>query len=178
MEKMTQRRDEIAVLRSGREDAFEDLFRRHSSSLFRFARRLTDNTADAEEAVQDSFVTLWTKRNSIVTADGSVLPWLLVTCRHHCRNLIRKRRRHQTTDLTEMIEKDYEDELSTPEWLMSELDALSPVDRALVMRCLLEGMPYRRVADELGLTVGAVTKRIQRMRNRLRVAMTERKDEW
>ncbi len=51
---------------------------------------------------------------------------------------------------------------------LSILDRLQPTDRAVIVLADVEGLPYAVIADELGLTVGAVKKRVSRSRRELR----------
>src|SRR5436190_2958470 len=71
--------------------AFGDLFDRHSTAVFRFAYSLTHNTTEAQELVQETFVTAWKRLADIRLAGDSMLPWLLVTTRHHAQNARRAR---------------------------------------------------------------------------------------
>ncbi|MDT0550421.1 RNA polymerase sigma factor, partial [Streptomyces lonegramiae] len=53
----------LLVVRAGEgdEDAFETLVRRHSPAMLQLAVRLLGDRADAEDAVQDAFVSAWRK---------------------------------------------------------------------------------------------------------------------
>src|SRR4051794_16649725 len=53
--------------------AFGDLFDRHSTAVFRFAYSLTHNTTEAQELVQETFVTAWKRLADIRLVGDSVL---------------------------------------------------------------------------------------------------------
>jgi RNA polymerase sigma-70 factor (ECF subfamily) len=167
--------DEAAALRAGGREAFDDLFRRHGATVLRYARRLTDDPGDAEELTQETFLALWTKHRTVRTTGGSLLPWLLVTCRHHGANLLRRtqRRRQESAALSDVLEYPAPVDPTAWDWLRDAIAALDEIDQAIVLRCLIDGVPYRDAAAELGLTVAAVAKRVQRVRTRLRQVRNE-----
>lgn len=167
--------DEAAALRNGGRDAFDALFRRHGTTVLRYALKLTGSPADAEELVQDTFLTLWAKHRSVETAGGSLLPWMLVTCRHHGANMLRKKQKRQqgVVSLSDALDQPAPEESPEWGWLRSAIDELPDSDRALIVRCLIEGVPYGVAAAELGITVAAVAKRVQRLRAHLRHARSE-----
>ena len=68
------------------ERAFGDLFDRHSTAVYRFAYSLTHDNTEAQELVQETFITAWKKLADIRLAGDSMLPWLIVTARHHAQN--------------------------------------------------------------------------------------------
>jgi RNA polymerase sigma factor (sigma-70 family) len=105
----------------------------------------------------------------------SVLPWLLVTCRNHARNLLRTQRRHDADALPADLASAASDDGEARErlrWVRAEIDALSPLDREVCELCLIEGRSYAEAALTLGLSVGAVTQRLSRSRARIKKAVT------
>ena len=89
--------------RAGPNKAYIAAFEKYGSPVLRYALRVTNNSADAEEVVQETFVTAWAKRKSLDLASESLLPWLLVTCRNHAANLRRRNRRHEADELNDDI---------------------------------------------------------------------------
>jgi RNA polymerase sigma factor (sigma-70 family) len=53
-------------------------------------------------------------------------------------------------------------------WVTDEIARLDPLDQRVCELCLVEGRPYKEVADLLGISVGAIKQRVSRARNRLR----------
>jgi RNA polymerase sigma-70 factor (ECF subfamily) len=158
------------------ERAFGDLFDRHATAVYRFAYSLTHDVTEAQELVQETFVTAWKKLADIRLVGDSMLPWLLVATRLHAQNL---RRKHQRTDalpldehiLNHRAEGIHEDHLAHREeleWVFAAVRELSETDQRIVELCLYEGRSYKEAALQLGLSVTSVTKRVERTRARLR----------
>ncbi|MGC4174481.1 RNA polymerase sigma factor [Demequina sp.] len=180
---MTSEADLIGHRGSGESDAFGVLVERHGNAVFRYAYTLTGNADDAQDLVQDVFMTAWRKRREVRLVDGSVLPWLLVTARNHAANLARKHLRRGDVPLDGM---DVVDGARGPqdavldreqvEWIWAAISDLTPDLGTVVVSCLVDEKPYADVATELGLEVTAVKKRISRARARIR-AQRERGEE-
>ena len=158
------------------ERAFGELFDRHATAVYRFAYSLTHDITEAQELVQETFVTAWKKLADIRLAGDSMLPWLIVTCRFHSRNQRRSASRHDALPLDELIARrgavaEHEDHLAhreEMEWVFAAIRKLSDVDQRIVELCLYEGRSYREAARMLGLTVSGLTKRVERTRKKLR----------
>ncbi len=156
--------------------AFGELFDRHSIAVYRFAYAQTHDVVSAQELVQETFVTAWKKLSEIRLIDASMLPWLLVTCRYHAQNLRRIMAKHACLPLDEHIanrgaeslDREHLADVEELEWVFEAINHLSATDRRVVELCLYEGRSYREAANELGISVSSVTKRVQRSRERLR----------
>jgi RNA polymerase sigma factor (sigma-70 family) len=155
---------------------FDVAFARYGAAVLRYAWRLTRNSDDAEELVQETFLTLWSKRRSLVVVGDSVLPWLLVTCRNHSGNLSRRRKRNEAAELdAEVPARSAAEERAAAEleWVMAEIAAMSPLDREVCRLCLIDGIPYKDAAAQLKLNTSAVAKRVERARRRLKNIRSE-----
>ncbi|MEJ1230715.1 MAG: sigma-70 family RNA polymerase sigma factor [Galbitalea sp.] len=91
--------DLVRLLGENGRNGFDAVFNAYAGKVYRYAQRIAVNQADAEELVQETFLTLWAKHRSVARSDSSLLPWLLATCRNHGNNLYRKNRRNETTVL-------------------------------------------------------------------------------
>lgn len=163
---------------SGDAAALSEVFDRHAPAVTRYAWALAERRMDVEEIVQDTFVTMWSKAPVIELSEGSLLPWLLVVCRNHGLNQGRRRARASADALPpELVapdDSDRQEARATLRVVHDEIAALGPLDRRVCELCLVEGRSYAEAAEELGLTVGAVTQRVSRNRARLRKAVEPR----
>jgi len=174
MVRVSERYDVELLLAAQRRDvdAFAELYDRHARAVLKYAWGYLGDRANAEDMLQDTFTTAWEKRGSAGVPDESALPWLLSICRNHLRNFTRKRGRHKEHPLRDLLEtvpaEPRGDELS---WMAGELAKLSLLDQAVCQLVLVEGYSYKEAAEALDSTAGAVGKRLERARARLREAM-------
>jgi RNA polymerase sigma-70 factor (ECF subfamily) len=159
---------------SGDRAALAEAFDRFAPMLTRYAWALAASRPDVEELVQDTFLTFWQKSETLDLPTGSLLPWLLVVCRNHARNLVRKRTRNAVVELPAELPgvPDVNEAREQLRWVLAEIAALPVIDRRICELCLLEGRSYSEAATALGLSVGAVTQRVARSRVRLKKAVT------
>jgi len=163
----------VAALARGERLAFSLLYKRHAASVLKFAFRLVGTDGLSEDILQETFLTLWSKRTSVRLVGDSVLPWLLVTCRNHSSNAVRKLARRRTEPLPDDIPSPM-DAAADTDWLRAEWAQLSPIDRRVCELCLVDGLSYAQAAAQLNITTSAVAKRMQRSRARLREASVDR----
>jgi RNA polymerase sigma-70 factor, ECF subfamily len=74
--------DEVLARRAGLgdRDAFAVIVVRHGPALYRYAARLVDNPADAQDAVQEAFIGAW-KGLSGYRGDAGLRTWLFTLAR-------------------------------------------------------------------------------------------------
>lgn len=149
---------------------FERWLATQRGDLLRFALWLARNRAVAEDVVQESMLRAWKARAEL--ADPSAArPWLLtIVRREHAR--LYERKRLEVTDVDALVASD------DPQLAAADQQELGELRRAilrlpheyrepLVMQ-VLGGFSTREIAQELGLTQGAVLTRLFRARDRLR----------
>ncbi|MDK1476727.1 RNA polymerase sigma factor [Streptomyces sp. 549] len=173
--------DALLAVRAGEgdEEAFEVLVRRHSPVLISLGTRMLGSRADAEDAVQDAFVSAW-RRLPEFRGDSAFLTWMYRIVTNRCLNLLRARRPTEQLDVL--------GEPSAPEYrssparaaettaavkdLTQALAQLSPEQRACWVLRELHGLGYREIAGVVGISEQAVRGRIFRVRRYLTEAMS------
>lgn len=156
--------------------ALGELFDRHSRAVYLYVWGLVGNARDAEDLTQDVFETAWKKLNTIRIVDTSALPWLLVTAKFCFRNAERRLAHRRTSVLQDTVtdprsstqQSNSAEEL---QWVQFEIDKLGEVDRQICMLCLIEGHSYKDAARMVGLSTGAIAKRVERLRTHLRTTV-------
>ena len=79
--------------------ALKMLFERYFTVLVRYASRITANTNVAEELVEDVFIYIWEKRNSIQIQSG-IKPYLYTAARNASFNFLKSRLAKANKSLT------------------------------------------------------------------------------
>lgn len=160
------------------EAALEALFKSHFKGLCMFAVGYVKDSEAAREIVQDSFVSLWMKRDSI-DLSKPVKTYLSTTVRNKCLNYLRNNRKF-SKELLDLENISEITEYHQPDKLV-EQDLQNQIDKAiqeLPEKCREifvfnrhENLKYQQIADKLGISVKTVetqmSKALQHLRNRL-----------
>jgi RNA polymerase sigma factor (sigma-70 family) len=153
-------------------EAFGRLFDLHRYRVYRRSLGLVDSQHDAEDITAAAFFELWRKRRSVKPVNGSVLPWLLVAAVNLSRNLRRSTSRYQrflrAVPRSRAVEGPDPEMMETRKRLAASLGELSPVDGALLVLTVLEGLPIAEAAEVFGLKPATARVRLHRARARLR----------
>ncbi|MEP1517457.1 MAG: sigma-70 family RNA polymerase sigma factor, partial [Nitratireductor sp.] len=82
------------IVRTSMKDrgAFDLLYRQTSAKLFGVCLRVLRDRAEAEEALQDVYVKIWTKADRFAVSDLSPISWLVAVARNHAIDKLRSRR--------------------------------------------------------------------------------------
>jgi RNA polymerase sigma-70 factor (ECF subfamily) len=86
--------DLVSDLLAGESDALTVLFERHNALVFRIARRILRNDAEAEDAVQQVFLDVFRAAAQFEPGKGSFKSWLLMFAYHRTFNSRRHLRTH------------------------------------------------------------------------------------
>ena len=78
----------------GSEAALRELIDRYRGRLYRLALNLLSDHAAADDAVQETFIRLWTRARRY-NPRHTVAAWLYTICARRCYDELRRRRRHR-----------------------------------------------------------------------------------
>lgn len=145
--------------------AFEALFRATYPNLFRYARRLTGQAAQAEDVVQEAFLRIWTRRASL-DAEKSLRSLLYVTVRHLAFG--QERKAHRRKELREAMVSPRTplrpDETTGARELGAYVDRwvdeLPERRREAFRLSRYDGLTYAEIAEVMGLSIKTVENHI------------------
>lgn len=169
----TPHRDDLAHLRrvqAGDQGALRLLYDAHHTGLYRFLRASLGRE-DAEEVVQDVFLTVWQRAGTFRGA-STVSTWLYGIARNHARN--RQRTVKATWELQES------DALHSGQHSAEQLDFLAalqavrrlpPREREVVELVSLGELSLQEAAQVLGVPLGTVKSRQHSARLKLRAEL-------
>jgi len=180
-------RELVRRCKGGDPVAFEALFNRHMAMVYRQAIRMLGNPVEAEEVVQEVFVTVYKKIN-MFRGEAAFSTWLYRLTANAAITKLRKRKRSREVSIEDYLptfeenghyqarpvvdwSNDLEKTMATRETqaiIREALEMLPPVDKAVVVLSDLEELSNRDIAKALGLTVPAVKARLHRARLFLR----------
>ena len=167
----------VAALRAQREDAFDEIFRRHSRSVAAVTRMILGRRAECDDVVSEVFIGLWRSPEAFDSDRGTLLTFLRVKARGRCIDLVRsetaRARREKGQELPLGSPPDVDSSLLSAEiaaQLRRAVASLPPEEREPIELAYFEGMTYREVAAHLDLPEGTVKSRIRGGLRKLRVS--------
>lgn len=125
------------------EQDLEKLVHAYTAPLLRYCTAMLGSEADAQDAVQTTFVKAWLRRNSL-RGDGqdNELAWLYRIAYRTALDMLRTAKRAEQRQPPQPPEPDP----GISEELRTALNTLTPLDRALVLERVLDGMDYAALA--------------------------------
>lgn len=172
---MTSDRQLLDLAADGDETAFRILYDRHRDAVYRFAWALTRSEADAEEIVQDGFLTLIRKARLFRAEAASLRTWLLGITRNLC---YRRRGRDAPPENaeTEAVSRDPGIEAAlirdqTAEAVRCAVLLLPEPQREAILLFEFEELSLAETAAVLGIEPNAVKARLHRGRARLKLLL-------
>jgi RNA polymerase sigma-70 factor, ECF subfamily len=171
----------IAAAGRGDKDAFEDVYRRTSAKLFGVCLRIFPERQDAEDALQDAFVTIWSKAATFDSARASPITWLVTLTRNRAIDRLRQMRNRGLAGLDEAAEIADPAPLAEAALLSQEADSrlsfcinsLESRDAECVRTAFLQGATYAELAQRDDVPLGTVKSRIRRALLKLRACMNQ-----
>lgn len=147
----------IEQINEKREEAYHELFKEFYRSLVLFAMRYIEEQEEAEDIIQELFVTVWEKKEKFLSYN-SFCVFLYRSVRNTCLNRIRHRKiKERYIDYTICHKEDAEDDFEMIEEelyrrLFKVIDELPPRCREVFL-LHLEGKGNEEIAHSLQITL-------------------------
>ncbi|HEY1793290.1 MAG TPA: RNA polymerase sigma factor [Opitutaceae bacterium] len=182
-------RANLLELKRGDALALNRLIARWQRPLLSFAHRYLQNNADAEDAVSETFVRLYRRRDEL-RVDTNVSAWLFTTLTNLCHNQHRWRRRHPTVSFSSASDEAGEDRPGAPDPVAVDLPpdlAVEDDEAVQALKQAIDGLPhelktsillhhyeqlsYREIASITRCSERGVETRLYRARQRLKASL-------
>ena len=164
-------------------NSFERLYDRHSRTVYALVLRILEQTATAEEVVQDVFLQLWRNSAAYDPNRGPFVPWLLTLARNRALDRLRqkgerqRRREDQTDELPPVASApEFErelDERRRVERVRSLMGRLLPQQKRAIELAYFEGLSHSEIAQRLKEPLGTVKSWIRNGLLRLKEGLLE-----
>jgi RNA polymerase sigma factor (sigma-70 family) len=147
----------------------EEIFAEHKNGVFRICRRYTNCDQDAEDLLQETFIKVF---RSIDSYDGTskMFTWVYRIATNHCLDYIRAKKRKDTLSIDYIEEipcknigREDSDRLMTLEKILKTFNKES---RELLFLFYIEGLNHAEIADIMGVSRVAITRRLKRLEGR------------
>ncbi len=164
----------------GDEPSLREIHRRYSGALRATAFRILNNSRDAEEVVQETFVQIWKKASQYDSRRGKPFGWALTLTRNKAidrlRRVERRARLHdqlerETNISTQISETDSAHEAAAHETqaiVRSAVIQLSKDQGRAIELAFFAGLTQREIAQQLRQPLGTIKARIRRGMMKLR----------
>jgi RNA polymerase sigma-70 factor (ECF subfamily) len=146
----------------------------YGTMLFKLCLVMLANEADAEDAVQDTFLK-YMKRNPGFESDEHEKAWFIRVGTNVCRDMLRARKRRPTVDMDEISELIGEEEPDRLEMLemLEQILVLPQKIRTVIYLFYVEEYKVKEIARMIRASVSAVKMRLSRGRILLKLEMEE-----
>ncbi len=164
----------LAAIAAGEKAALGSLYDLLSRPLYSLAYRILNDSAEAEDVVQDVFLQIWRKAETFDTARGSVFGWAATLTRNRAIDRVRMRKRR-----TELLAESAPDLQPAPLsgdldsgaslWLQekaravrSALGQLAPDQQKAIELAFFSGLTQLQISAKLNEPLGTIKARIRR----------------
>ena len=155
---------------SGDRDAFAEVYRRTSVKLLGVCRRILPERQEAEEVLQDIYLTVWRRAGAFDATRGSAMTWLITLARNRAVDRFRASGRRPTDPI------EYADNVADPtpdaetraiatddaERLAFCMGQIDTTDAGLIRTAFFEGATYTELAERVARPLGTIKSRIRR----------------
>ena len=175
--------DAELVARVGRGDraAAQQLMLRHLPKMLALARRMLSDPVEAEDAVQDAFMQLWTHAARWQPGQAKFETWLYRVTLNKCFDRLRRRPTMAIEEASLVPDPAPGPAANLENAVLSEqieaaLQALPERQRAAIQLCHYQECGNIEAAEILGISVEALESLLSRGRRALRVRLIHLKD--
>lgn len=165
----------LLLMKEGDREAFRCLYEETAKSVYGYALSILKNPQDAEEAMQDAYLTVWNQAGRY-HSDGKPMAWIFTITKNLCYMKLR-RQNNQGVSLDELREQEggwEPGELcdaieSAPEKqvLLDALKFLKEEERSIILLHDASGMKYREIAELLDMPLPTVLSKYHRSMKKL-----------
>lgn len=166
-------------MKANRKDIFKSRFQEHYSRLCHIAYGYVSDRDDAEDIVQELFISVWNKQLDTMP-EKEFSAYITTSVKNSCISFLRKRKEDMVSiDEYPASASCMPDEIpeeggkSPEEVLQAALSALPPKCKEVFLLAKLQGLKYREIAGKLNLSEKTVENQMTKAIKLLRVYVAE-----
>lgn len=172
----------IQSIGNGDRAALDEVYHATSRKLFGICYRILGDRKEAEDALQDTYVTLWRRAERFDTTRASPISWLAVMARNAAVDRLRssgRKLREGAVPMEAALDRpdgapDAERTLLQGEERARIHDCIRALDsrqRSTIARAFFGGQTYAALAERDGLPLSTVKSRVRRGLAQLRICL-------
>lgn len=161
--------------------AFEALFRFYAPKVRAFMAMKTKDRQAAEELMQETMTSVWTKAAQFDPDRGNASAWIFTIARNIRIDAYRRKRPALDLDDQALMpeeapQADWElEKTQEAKLLQNALATLPPEQQDVLKMAFFEDKPHSAIAEQMGLPLGTVKSRIRLAFSKLRDALEGRR---
>ena len=173
----------VGEVAAGQVAAFSTLYDRYAGRVNAWAAHVLGSDG-AEDAIQEIFLLLWRRADQFDPNRGSFAAWFMTLARHEILHQLRRRPRGERLAGADEIERLFErrgDSVADPAdqaaayavmpALWNALLGMPSEQRRVLVLAYFGGLSHSLIAEQLGIPLGTVKKRIRLAIAKLRAAV-------
>ena len=162
--------------------ALDELYRRTCRKLFGIALRILDDRKEAEDALQDTYLTVWGQADRFDARIASPVSWLAIIARNRAVDRLRRGVVRSGAVPVEEAAPLADDAPDAESALLAEersaridecLHRLADDQRRAIRRAFFEGETYASQAEELAIPLSTMKSRVRRGLARLKACLDQ-----
>ncbi|MFK5883109.1 MAG: sigma-70 family RNA polymerase sigma factor [Candidatus Izemoplasma sp.] len=155
-------------------EAFEQLYYDTSGAVFGLAMSIVANQADAEDVVQDTYISI--NNNAYkYQGNGKAMAWIFTITRNHALMKIRDRKKRIHVNLDDVhnlgVESNVEQEMYNEQLIQLLLKVLKEDERQIVIMYVMSNMKHKEISDILQIPLSTVLSKYNRSLKKLKTEM-------
>ena len=181
-------RDFVQRLKANDPAAYEELIETYAEMVFRVAYRILKDEQDAEDAMQETFLSIHRRIQSF-RGESKFSSWLYRVATNVALDALRARKRYrghftelsddqddemeaQLTDALQPLPEEQLTRQETQERIYAILSAMSPKLSEAFVLYEIEGLSMQETADALGISLSTAKVRVHRARLQLQTELS------
>lgn len=154
---------------SGRSEAFDRLYERHSTYVYNTCLSILGDPEDARDAMQETFVQLYRSLPKF-RGQSKLSTWIYRIAVNKCMDFVRSRPKWETADCLDWMgtEVDGPSDPALEEQVRQAVLKLKPEYRAVLVLFYFEQLSYSEICEVLNCSMDQVRIRLHRARKAFR----------
>ncbi|MGI8812029.1 MAG: RNA polymerase sigma factor [Pyrinomonadaceae bacterium] len=149
--------------------AVQDCLKAYGGLVWSLARRMLNNSDDAEDAVQEIFIDVWKNAGRYDPEQSSETTFIAMIARRRLIDRIRYAKRRISSDSIEdmLVEPADRNQANLQRSMEAQeafkaLETLRPEQRQVLKLSIIQGMSHQEIADATGMPLGTVKTHARR----------------
>jgi RNA polymerase sigma-70 factor (ECF subfamily) len=166
----------------GERNALQTIYRLTAAKLFAVCMRILGERGEAEDVLQEVYMTVWRKAGTFDPAFSSPMTWLIAIARNRAIDHLRARGQNRRMDPIEEAVELADDKPTADAALQSAqeqarlqycIDSLAGHERAALRGAFFDGNTYEELAERMKVPLGTMKSWIRRAMIKLKACLEQ-----